>query len=108
MAAQTLSNYSDDELAQLKQFIIEGYYNAFIRPRVGDKKIIGKYLKRTGCVDGKTRNWEIKAWNDFYIERDGIQVFEKLADDIFSLIIDLSGWEPERMRIESMWIENCL
>ena len=101
-AAQTLSNYSDDELAQLKQFIVESYYNAFIRARVGDKEIIGQYLKATGCADGKTRNWEIGAWNDFYMERDGIQVFEKLSDDTYELIIDLSGWELERM-----WIENC-
>tara|TARA_Y100001934_G_scaffold270939_1_gene356671 strand:+ start:697 stop:1035 length:339 start_codon:yes stop_codon:yes gene_type:complete len=97
-----IHGYTGKELIELKQFILESYYNAFLGNRVGDKEVIGEYLKKSCSAEGKTRNWQIYAFNDFYMERDGLVVFEERDDGSNDLIIDLSNWE-----LEHMWKLNC-
>lgn len=100
--ATELFGYSESDLLELRQFVMDSYYNAFLRHYVYDKSTIGDYLKREVCANGKTRQWKIHAWNDLHMERDGIQVVELGDDGSDRLIIDLSNWELERM-----WKVNC-
>ena len=95
-------DYNQSELIELRHFIIDSYYNAFIRHQVGDTDVVGQYLTRVCCLNGKIRTWQIYAYNDFYMERDGLQVFEKYEDRETELIVELSNWELERM-----WVILC-
>ena len=96
--AQELWGYSEDDLAELRQFVLDSYYNAFIRHLIDDQSLIGHYLERELCINGKARSWKIHAWNDYYMERDGLQVWEKEVDGSSRLIIDLSNCE-----LQCMW-----
>ena len=98
--AQELWGYSEDDLAELRQFVLDSYYNAFIRHLLDDQSFIGHYLERELCINGKTRSWKIRVWNDYYMDRDGLQVWEKEVDESDRLIVDLSNWE-----LKYMWKE---
>ena len=80
--------------------VLDSYYNAFIRHLIDDQSLIGHYLERELCINGKTRSWKIRVWNDYYMDRDGLQVWEKEGDESDRLIVDLSNWE-----LKYMWKE---
>tara|TARA_E500000331_G_scaffold297449_1_gene296769 strand:- start:477 stop:815 length:339 start_codon:yes stop_codon:yes gene_type:complete len=99
-AAQELSGYSEDDLEELRKFVLDSYYNAFLRHHIGDDSVIGKYLEREIPVNGKVRSWRAVANNDFYMARDGIEIWEIYPESSPQLVIDLSN--PE---LEFMWRE---
>ena len=101
--AQEYFNYSNDDLSELRKFIVDTYYNAFVRHRIQDEMLTGDYRQRKVIVNGKVRDWRSLVWNDFHMEeRDGLQVIEIRPDDEYDLIITMSNWELERL-----WKETC-
>ena len=101
--AREYFNYSNDDLSELRKFIVDTYYNAFVRHRIQDEMLTGDYRQRKVIVNGKMRDWRSLVWNDFHMEeRDGLQVIEIRPDDEYDLIITMSNWELERL-----WKEAC-
>ena len=100
--AQEHFNYSNDDISELRKFVVDIYYNAFVRHRIQDEMLTGDYRQRKVIVNGKVRDWRSLVWNDFHMERDGLQVIEIRPDDGYDLIITLSNWELERL-----WKETC-
>ena len=99
--AAELSGYSENDITELRRFILDSYYNAFLNPYVeGD--IIGEFLQRKVFVDGKERHWRAKANNDYYMERDGIEIFEFDSDNTPEYILALSN--PD---LKFMW-RKCM
>ena len=99
--AAELSGYSENDITELRRFILDSYYNAFLGPYVEDSNI-GEYLKRKVFVDGKERHWRAVAYNDYYMERDGMVILESDSDNSQEYILSLSN--PD---LKFMW-RKCM